>query len=88
MDIQIYQVGGSVRDKILNRVCSDIDYCVIAPSYNHMIQALKDRDIKIVYEKEEYLTCTNEVSIFFLHQQFPGPQFLFCSLNQLKDALV
>lgn len=55
-DIKIYQVGGSVRDKIMNIHSKDIDYAVEAPSYSDMKDYILHHGGKIYLEKPEFTT--------------------------------
>ena len=67
--VKFYQVGGSVRDLYLHRVCksADIDYAVEAESYAKMKQAVLELGHRICHEKPEFLSlraidsCTREV---------------------------
>ena len=36
--MQIYQVGGAVRDKLLNRPCQDKDFVVIGATEAEMLE--------------------------------------------------
>jgi len=54
--VKFYKVGGCVRDKLLDRPCNDIDYSVEAASYDEMIDAVRQKEMKIVYEMAQYLT--------------------------------
>lgn len=56
-----YQVGGSVRDEFLGLKSKDIDYTVVAPSYEAMKLDLICRDAEIFLEKPEYLTIRAKV---------------------------
>lgn len=57
-----YQVGGSVRDELLGLKSKDIDYTVVAPSYEAMKLDLICRDAEIFLEKPEYLTIRAKVA--------------------------
>lgn len=54
--ITVYEVGGSVRDRILDIPHHDHDYAVEAPSFEAMKQYLVDQGYVIYVEKEEYGT--------------------------------
>lgn len=54
--IEFFEVGGSVRDSLLGRYSKDIDYVVIAPSYEEMRRAILARGVRLFLEKPEYYT--------------------------------
>lgn len=56
MTIQIYKVGGAVRDQFLGVKSKDIDYAVEAPSYMAMRDYIIEHDGKIFLEKPEFFT--------------------------------
>ena len=51
-----YLVGGAVRDEMLGLPCKDLDYVVLAPSFDAMRDALLADGCKIFVEKPEFLT--------------------------------
>lgn len=55
MTIQIYKVGGAVRDQFLGVKSKDIDFAVEAPSYEAMREHIQARG-KIFLEKPEFFT--------------------------------
>jgi tRNA nucleotidyltransferase/poly(A) polymerase len=55
MTVQIYKVGGAVRDEFLGVKSKDIDFAVEAPSYDAMRDYIAERG-KIFLEKPEYFT--------------------------------
>lgn len=55
MTIQIYKVGGAVRDEFLGVKSKDIDFAVEAPSYDAMRDYIAERG-KIFLEKPEFFT--------------------------------
>ena len=55
MTIQIYKVGGAVRDEFLGVKSKDIDFAVEAPSYEAMRDYIAKRG-KIFLEKPEFFT--------------------------------
>lgn len=55
MTIQIYKVGGAVRDQFLGVRSKDIDFAVEAKSFEHMREHIAARG-KIFLEKSEYFT--------------------------------
>ena len=56
MKYKTYLVGGAVRDEILGKPNKDLDYVMLAPSFDAMRGALLDAGCKIFIEKPEYLT--------------------------------
>ena len=54
--MKIYQVGGSVRDKMLGRVSKDLDYAVEAGTFEEMRAEIQARGYKIFLETPKYLT--------------------------------
>lgn len=61
INAQFYQVGGSVRDEILGLDSKDVDYSVVAPSYEHMKGAIQERGGKIFLETPEFFTIRAHV---------------------------
>jgi tRNA nucleotidyltransferase/poly(A) polymerase len=57
----MYLVGGYVRDKILGVKSKDMDYSVVAPSYEAMRAEIERRGGDIFLEKPEYLTIRARV---------------------------
>jgi tRNA nucleotidyltransferase (CCA-adding enzyme) len=55
MTVKYYQVGGFVRDRLLGVRSKDLDYAVVAPDYNTMVNWIK-RQGKIYLEQPEFLT--------------------------------
>lgn len=55
MTVQIYKVGGAVRDEFLGVKSKDIDFAVEAQSFDHMRDYIAARG-KIFLEKPEYFT--------------------------------
>ena len=56
MKFKTYLVGGAVRDEVLGIPCKDLDYVVLAPSFEAMKQDLLAQGCKIFVEKPEFLT--------------------------------
>lgn len=54
--VEFFEVGGCVRDTIMGIEPHDIDYSVIAPSFDAMRQAILDAGLKIVVETPEFFT--------------------------------
>lgn len=58
---KIYQVGGSVRDELLGVKSKDIDFVVVAPSYDAMREMILARGGKIFLETQKFLTIRANV---------------------------
>ena len=56
MTIQTFLVGGAVRDLMLGQKPKDMDYTVVAPSFDDMRTHLLEQGYKIFVEKEEFAT--------------------------------
>lgn len=56
MEIQAFEVGGIVRDEIMGVPSKDVDYTVIAPSYEAMRQFVLDNGMRIVVENPKFYT--------------------------------
>lgn len=54
--MKIYQVGGSIRDKLLNKTSNDIDFACECGSFEELITYLKKEKFEIILEKPEFLT--------------------------------
>ena len=54
--IKIFEVGGCIRDEILGIPSKDVDFVVVAPSFNHMRNHLVKEGFKIYIEKPEFTT--------------------------------
>jgi len=54
--MKIYEVGGCVRDELLGIASKDIDFVVVAESYNAMKQYLVDHGFKIYVEEPKFVT--------------------------------
>jgi tRNA nucleotidyltransferase/poly(A) polymerase len=59
--IQLFKVGGAVRDQFLGVKSKDLDYAVEAPSYEAMRDFIADNG-KIFLEKPEYFTIRAKVN--------------------------
>ncbi len=74
--MRIYQVGGSVRDKLLNRPCQDKDYVVVGTTEAEMLaQGFKKvgKSFPVFLHpetKEEYALARKEIKIGKRHQDF------------------
>lgn len=56
MNFPTYLVGGAVRDEVMGLPCKDLDFVVVAPSFEAMKQSLLEQGCKIFVEKPEFLT--------------------------------
>src|SRR4051812_1141546 len=61
MTIKFYEVGGCVRDELLGIPSKDIDFVVIAPSFEAMRAHLLAEKFKIFVEKQEFVTIRASV---------------------------
>ena len=61
MDVKFYRVGGCVRDEILGQKSKDIDYSVVAPSFDAMRQEIVGRGGEVFLETPKYLTIRAKV---------------------------
>ena len=52
--IKIYEVGGSVRDRLLGKIPLDLDYAVEASSYQEMVNFLEKEGFTIYVKKPEF----------------------------------
>lgn len=55
MSVNVYKVGGCIRDKLLGRQNNDIDYAIETESYDRMKEHI-NINYKILYEKPEFQT--------------------------------
>jgi len=56
MNVKFYQVGGSVRDKIMGIKPHDIDFAIGAESFGAMREAILAMGGKIFLEMEKFFT--------------------------------
>lgn len=61
MEIQVYKVGGAVRDQFLGLKSKDLDYAVEAPSFEAMQEFIAQRG-KIFLSKPEFFTIRAKVN--------------------------
>lgn len=54
--MKIYEVGGAVRDELMNRESRDIDYAVEIGSFDELQMALKDMGFTFYMVKPEFFT--------------------------------
>lgn len=57
MNIELYEVGGCVRDDILGVPTKDVDFTVVAPSWDAMVEWLETEGFKIFVTTPEFLTA-------------------------------
>lgn len=55
-EIKLFEVGGCVRDELLSIPSKDIDFVVIAPSFEDMVAHLKGEGFKVFLEQPEFGT--------------------------------
>jgi tRNA nucleotidyltransferase (CCA-adding enzyme) len=55
-NIRIFEVGGSIRNELLNQKPKDRDYAVLAPSYDAMKQYLVERGAHIYQERPQFVS--------------------------------
>ena len=55
-NIKLFEVGGCVRDDLLGIPSKDVDFVVIAPSFEAMSNHIKEMGLNIFIEKPEYVT--------------------------------
>lgn len=61
LSAKFYQVGGAVRDRLLNRASKDIDFAVEAESFDAMRDAIHDKGGEIFLETPKFLTIRAKV---------------------------
>lgn len=69
---KIYQVGGSVRDKIMGKSTKDIDFAVEAQSFEEMRSIILDRGCTIFLESPQFFTIRAK------HPKMGGVDFSLC----------
>ena len=72
MTVKIYQVGGSVRDKLMGVVSKDIDFAVEAESFQAMKDHILERGYKIYLETPKFMTIRAQ------HPDLGGVDFSLC----------
>ena len=55
-DIKIFEVGGSIRDMILNKPNKDRDFCAVAPSWEALLEWCETNMSKIFLVTPEFFT--------------------------------
>lgn len=70
--MKIYQVGGSVRDKIMDKPTKDIDFAVEAPSFAAMREVILARGCTIFLESPQFFTIRAK------HPTMGGVDFSLC----------
>lgn len=71
MTIELYEVGGCVRDGLLGIPTKDIDFTVVAPSYADMRAFLVDTGFEIFLETPEYLTIRARFPRLIVDERIP-----------------
>lgn len=61
--MKIYVVGGAVRDFLLNRTPTDLDFAVEADSYQDMLDGLTARGAKILRETPQFVTVRARIAV-------------------------
>lgn len=61
MTIRFYEVGGAVRDELLGKPSKDIDFTVVASSFEAMRDHLVAEGFKVFVEKPEFATIRASV---------------------------
>lgn len=61
MTIKFYEVGGCVRDELLGKPSKDVDFTVVAPSFEAMREHLLKEGFKLFVEKPEFATIRASV---------------------------
>lgn len=69
---KIYQVGGSVRDKIMGKNTKDIDFAVEAKSFDEMRSIILERGCTIFLESPQFFTIRAK------HPKMGGVDFSLC----------
>lgn len=69
---KIYQVGGSVRDKIMGKATKDIDFAVEAKSFDEMRSIILGRGCTIFLESPQFFTIRAK------HPTMGGVDFSLC----------
>lgn len=71
MTIELYAVGGYVRDSLLGIDSKDIDFTAIAPSFDAMREFLVDCGFEIFLETPEYLTIRARFPRYYVDERLP-----------------
>ena len=56
MTIKLFEVGGCVRDELLGIPSKDVDFVVIAPSFEAMERHIDEMGLKVFISKPEFVT--------------------------------
>lgn len=56
MTVEVFEIGGCVRDEIMGVAPHDIDFSVVAPSFEDIKDFVLNNGMKIVQEKPEFFT--------------------------------
>jgi tRNA nucleotidyltransferase (CCA-adding enzyme) len=57
-DVEVYEVGGCVRDQLMGVRTKDVDYTVVADSYETMKSWIESHGLEIFLERPQYFTIT------------------------------
>jgi tRNA nucleotidyltransferase/poly(A) polymerase len=55
-EVKLYEVGGCVRDALLDLPCKDIDFVAVAPSFDALREHVLSEGFKVFVEKPEFGT--------------------------------
>lgn len=75
-EIEFFKVGGCVRDAIMGRPSKDVDFTVVAPSFEAMRQEIVERGATIFVESPQFATIRARVGkdVFdFVWARIDGP---------------
>lgn len=56
MTVQFFEVGGCVRDEIMGTPSKDVDFVVVAPSFEAMREAVESAGVKVVVDTPQFFT--------------------------------